>query len=145
MNEPAGTGTWIMFGTVILIFVVAIVWGTIRKRNGKSDRLTSSVIEDIRDGKPLRTVVKAEIISHGDGYAVSKGSIGSALGRAAVGGFLAGGAGAVAGAATGKRTTKFRGETTFRLTYQDGHTEIETVMDHTPVWEKYMKLVPEKK
>ena len=88
--------------------------------------------------------MKAEILSHGDGRAVSKGSIGSALGRAAVGGMIAGGAGAFAGAVTGKRTTKFRGETTFRLTYGDGHTEIETVMDQTPIWEKYMKLVPAK-
>ena len=140
MNEPAGVGTWIMFGTVILIFVVAIVWGTIRKRNGKSDRLTSSVVEEIRNSKPLRTLVKAEILSTGNGRAVTRTSVGSALGRAAVGGMLAGSVGAVAGAATGKKTTRFRGETTFRLTYGDGHTEIETVSDGTPVWEKYMKL-----
>lgn len=139
--------TWITIGFIALfvIPIIVIIIAKHREHQGKNTRLTSSIVQDIRDGKPLRTVVKAEIMSHGDGYAVSKGSIGSALGRAAVGGFLAGGAGAVAGAATGKRTTKFRGETTFRLTYQDGHTEIETVMDHTPVWEKYMKLVPEKK
>lgn len=136
------TETIIIVVAFLTICIGAIVWGTVRKAHGKSDRLTTSVIDDIRDSKPYRTLVKAEILSHGDGRAVSKGSIGSALGRAAVGGMIAGGAGAFAGAVTGKRTTKFRGETTFRLTYQDGHTEIETVMDQTPIWEKYMKLVP---
>lgn len=136
------TETIIIVVAFLAICIGAIVWGQVRKSRGKSDRLTTSVIDDIRDGAPRRTLVKAEIIAHGDGRAVSKGSIGSALGRAAVGGMIAGGAGAFAGAVTGKRTTKFRGETTFRLTYQDGHTEIETVMDQTPIWEKYMKLVP---
>lgn len=136
------TETIIIVVAFLAICIGAIVWGTVRKVHGKSDRLTTSVIDDIRDSKPYRTLVKAEILSHGDGRAVSKGSIGSALGRAAVGGMIAGGAGAFAGAVTGKRTTKFRGETTFRLTYGDGHTEIETVMDQTPIWEKYMKLVP---
>ena len=136
------TETIIIVVAFLAICIGAIVWGQVRKSRGKSDRLMTSVIDDIRDSKPYRTLVKAEILSHGDGRAVSKGSLGSALGRAAVGGMIAGGAGAFAGAVTGKRTTKFRGETTFRLTYQDGHTEIETVMDQTPIWEKYMKLVP---
>lgn len=136
------TETIIIVVAFLAICIGAIVWGQVRKAHGKSDRLTSSIVQDIRDSKPYRTLVKAEILSHGDGRAVSKGSLGSALGRAAVGGMIAGGAGAFAGAVTGKRTTKFRGETTFRLTYQDGHTEIETVMDQTPIWEKYMKLVP---
>lgn len=136
------TETIIIVVAFLAICIGAIVWGQVRKSRGKSDRLTTSVIDDIRDSKPYRTLVKAEIIAHGDGRAVSKGSLGSALGRAAVGGMIAGGAGAFAGAVTGKRTTKFRGETTFRLTYGDGHTEIETVMDQTPIWEKYMKLVP---
>ena len=136
------TETIIIVVAFLAICIGAIVWGQVRKSRGKSDRLTTSVIDDIRDGAPRRTLVKAEIIAHGDGRAVSKGSLGSALGRAAVGGMIAGGAGAFAGAVTGKRTTKFRGETTFRLTYQDGHTEMETVMDQTPIWEKYMKLVP---
>lgn len=136
------TETIIIVVAFLTICIGAIVWGQVRKSRGKSDRLTSSIVQDIRDSKPYRTLVKAEILSHGDGRAVSKGSLGSALGRAAVGGMIAGGAGAFAGAATGKRTTKFRGETTFRLTYGDGHTEIETVMDQTPIWEKYMKLVP---
>lgn len=136
------TETIIFVVAFLAICIGAIVWGQVRKSRGKSDRLTSSIVQDIRDSKPYRTLVKAEILSHGDGRAVSKGSLGSALGRAAVGGMIAGGAGAFAGAVTGKRTTKFRGETTFRLTYGDGHTEIETVMDQTPIWEKYMKLVP---
>ena len=136
------TETIIIVVAFLAICIGAIVWGQVRKSRGKSDRLTSSIVQDIRDSKPYRTLVKAEILSHGDGRAVSKGSLGSTLGRAAVGGMIAGGAGAFAGAVTGKRTTKFRGETTFRLTYGDGHTEIETVMDQTPIWEKYMKLVP---
>lgn len=136
--------TWITIGfiAVFVIPIIVIIIAKHREHQGKNTRLTSSIVQDIRDSKPYRTLVKAEIIAHGDGRAVSKGSLGSALGRAAVGGMIAGGAGAFAGAVTGKRTTKFRGETTFRLTYQDGHTEMETVMDQTPIWEKYMKLVP---
>ena len=140
--EKINLETILLMAGFFALAIGCIVWSKVRKAHGKSDRLTSSIVQDIRDSKPYRTLVKAEILSHGDGRAVSKGSLGSALGRAAVGGMIAGGAGAFAGAVTGKRTTKFRGETTFRLTYGDGHTEIETVMDQTPIWEKYMKLVP---
>ena len=142
---PVDTETIILIVAFFAVCIGAIVWGTVRKKHGKSDRLTSSIVDDIREGKPYRTLVKAEIMTNGIGYTTSKGSMASSVGRAAVGGALFGGAGAIGGAASGKRTMKHRGETTFKLYYEDGHTEIETVMDQTPIWEKYMKLVPEQK
>lgn len=123
MNQ-IGTEGIVIIVCFLAVCFGAIIWGRVRKAHGKSDRLTSSVIDDVLESKPYRTLVKAEIIGYGTERFSGKATF----------------TGAFVGALTGKNTIKYRGNTTFRLTYEDGHTVTEKVMDHTQAWEKYMKL-----
>ena len=94
-----------------------------------------------QEQKDGQVIVKTEILSQSAGQTVTRGSMISSMGRAAVGGMLGGTVGAIAGAATGKQTSRHYGKTTFRIYYRDGSTKIETVSDGTPIWKKYMELL----
>lgn len=153
--------TWIWIGGFFLVFAGAIAVDLIQKkrsdqraaRNGGVDPVQAEKDREIQKAREeyLRSrekskmagkIVKTEILSQSAGQTVTKGSMTSSLGRAAVGGMIGGTVGAIAGAATGKQVSRHYGKTTFRLYYADGHTKIETVSDGTPVWQKYMELLP---
>lgn len=84
--------------------------------------------------------VKTKILDHGSGAVeMQKGG----LGRAVVGGVLAGGAGAIIGANTGKRTLKSNSFTAFKVWFDDGHTEIQKVPQESELYLTYLNLLEE--
>ena len=64
-------------------------------------------------------------------------------GRAVAGYIIAGPVGGLVGAMTGKSTEFEEKETTFKVWYADGHTDIETVRNGTEKWKKYLNLMEE--
>lgn len=64
-------------------------------------------------------------------------STSSAVGRSAVGGFVAGPVGAVVGASTAKQNR----ETTFLIIYRDGSRKTKTVPNNSPEYKMYCKFL----
>ena len=83
------------------------------------------------------TVVKTKILDRSARIVETDNS----MKRAALGWLIAGPEGGLLGAATGERRTYEYPRTTFRLWFQDGHTEIRTVDNDTKLWKKYMSLL----
>ena len=73
--------------------------------------------------------------------ATSRVKTGSAVGRAAVGGMIAGPIGAMVGASTAKHKTTEHHTTTFMVYYDDGTRKVETVSNGSHQYDKYMKLL----
>ena len=82
-------------------------------------------------------IVKTKYMS-GHHVTTSKASTSSAVGRAVVGGAIAGDVGAIVGASTAKQKTKAKHTTTFLVFYKDGHKNLETVEDGTLQFEVYV-------
>ena len=152
-----------VMGGIILIMAVLVIWmivaSEIRKRkNGGVDPVQEEQrqrFEEARernherrmeyrarlqeqkdDTVPVRTKVLYDTSTY-----TSKGSVGSAAGRAVVGSMIAGPVGAVVGAGTAKRTTQEQKQTTFKVWYKSGREAVETVVNGTEKWMKYMSLV----
>lgn len=73
---------------------------------------------------------------------VSSKTKGNSIGRAVVGGAVAGPVGAVIGAGTGKKKTTYRTEehptTTFLIYYANGSQTIKTVSNHSDMYKFYL-------
>ena len=67
-----------------------------------------------------------------------KTSTSSAIGRAVVGGAIAGDVGAIVGASTAKQKVKSKHTTTFLVLYKDGHKSLETVADESLEYQVYV-------
>jgi len=67
-----------------------------------------------------------------------KTSTSSAIGRAVVGGAIAGDVGAIVGASTAKQKVKNKHTTTFLVLYKDGHKSLETVADESLEYQVYV-------
>lgn len=67
----------------------------------------------------------------------SKSNVGSAVGRAIVGDFVAGGVGSIVGASTAKKD----GMTKFLVEFADGHKVVETVKDNSLRFQELIKYV----
>ena len=67
----------------------------------------------------------------------SKNKTGSAIGRAIVGDFVAGGVGSIVGASTAKKD----GMTKFLVEFADGHKSVETVKDNSLRFQELIKYV----
>lgn len=85
-----------------------------------------------------KTPIKTKILDHGGG-AVSIKSGG--LGRAAIGGALFGGAGAIVGAGTGKRGIDRNDYTVFKVWFNDGSDEIQKIPHNSELYERYLALL----
>lgn len=84
------------------------------------------------------TPVKTKIL---DGGTSSTTTQASGVGRAIVGGIIAGPTGAIVGAATaGKKTTEHN-YTVFKVWYEDGHTDVEKVEHGTKKYDQYIRLI----
>ncbi len=158
------TGYTLFFAGVALYFVGLLIWSYLdskksRKRaeqNGGVDPVQAELEARKKEAREARkrraealkaeaarkayekSVVKTRILTEGSTFE-TRGSVGSAAGRAIVGGMIAGFLGAMIGAATGKTTTKVIRHTTFRVWYGSGKTKVVTVANGTPEWEEYMK------
>ena len=85
-----------------------------------------------------KTPIKAKILDHGGGaVAVKKGG----LGRAAIGGALFGGAGAIVGANTGKREIDRNDYTVFKVWFNDGTDEIQQIPHTSNLYKTYLGLL----
>lgn len=73
--------------------------------------------------------------------ATSQIKTGSAVGRAAVGGLIAGPVGALVGAGTAKQKTVEHHTTTFMVYYDDGSRKAETVSNGSYQYKRYMELL----
>lgn len=73
--------------------------------------------------------------------ATSKTKTSSAVGRAAVGGLIAGPVGALVGAGTAKQKTVEHHTTTFMVYYDDGSKKVETVSNGSYQYDRYMQLL----
>lgn len=71
----------------------------------------------------------------------SQVSTSSAVGRAVIGGMIAGSVGAVIGAGTAKQNTYEKNTTTFMVYYDDGSRKVETVSNNSYIYKKYMNLL----
>ena len=157
MNWNDQVPLWAVFvfiGFVLLVAVIA-VWhdNRIRAKNGgvnpkeeeakaRMERIQATNRAKREQNRIAHTVVKTKILdSHST--MTSKGSVASSVGRAAVGNFIAGPIGAVAGASTGKRTYHEYKNTTFKVWYGDGSTKIKTVSNGSYDWKQYMEKLEE--
>lgn len=84
------------------------------------------------------TPVKTKILDHSNGQLVGNGG---GVGRAIVGGAIAGEVGAIIGASTRKQKFTQKQYTIFRVWYQDGHDEVEKVEHGTAKYKRYLKLL----
>ena len=84
--------------------------------------------------------VKTKILDHTSG--AMKGG-GGGVGRAIIGGAIAGPAGAIVGAGTRKQKFTQNQYTMFKVWYSDGHTEVEKVSHNLPKYKKYLELLEE--
>ena len=121
-------GTWICKECVNKLGGYGQWMGKIRKMSGTEAAFW------INGGR----IVKTKILDHGAGDIVGGGG---GVGRAILGGFLAGGAGAVVGATTRKQRFKQEQYTVFKVWYSDGRTEIESVEHTSSKYETYLKLI----
>lgn len=80
-----------------------------------------------------RNVIKTRFVKTDARFETSTSS---AIGRAIIGDWVAGPAGAMAGAATAKE--KDRSETTFIVYYKDGSSEVKTVRNGTDAYKLYL-------
>ena len=88
--------------------------------------------------KAKSKAVKTAILDHTSGDI--KGGGGS-IGRAVVGGAIAGSVGAVVGANTGKKKYTQEQYTVFKVWYADGHTDIEKVSHKAQKYKEYLNLI----
>ena len=82
-------------------------------------------------------IVKTKYMS-GHHVTTTKTSTSSAVGRAVVGGAIAGDVGAIVGVSTAKQKVKEKHTTTFLVFYKDGHKKLDTVEDDTLLFEVYV-------
>lgn len=115
------------FGVLALLIVLLIIMGK-RKQN--------EYIPSVRKPQVIKT--KFVDSSH---TATSKTKTGSAVGRAAIGGLVAGPVGALVGAGTAKQKTVERHTTTFMVYYDDGSRKVETVSNGSYQYDRYMELL----
>lgn len=90
--------------------------------------------------KAKSKAVKTAILDHTSG--AMKGG-GGGVGRAIIGGAIAGPAGAIVGAGTRKQKFTQNQYTMFKVWYGDGHTDIEKVSHNSPKYKKYLNLIQE--
>jgi len=99
-------------------------------------------ISTSRENKIKReTVIKTKFIdSSHTATSSSRTKVGSAAGRAIVGGMIAGPVGAIIGGGTGKKKTTITEHhtTTFMVYYKDGTHKAETVENNTTRYQIYM-------
>ena len=110
------------------------------KEQLKQERLEEKQkrLEEKELRKAARTPVKTRIL---DGGTSSSNTHASGVGRAIVGGIVAGPVGAIVGAATaGSRTTQ-NNYTMFKIWYGDGHTSVEKVYHTDYHYKKYLELL----
>ena len=127
----------IMVAAMIGFVVIVMINGN--SKNSKEQAEAARAARDMRLAK-LKPVMTKILMTNNTG-SVQKSSMTSAAGRAAIGGFVAGIPGAIAGAATTLKYTKETNTTTFKVWYADGHTEIQTAVNGGHDWKKYMELL----
>lgn len=131
----SGLMTFMIVFIIAMIVLIAVILWKRAHTTPEQKRTQEEKDRMIREANIRRkTVVRAEIVTQG-----SKTKGGHAMTRAVIGGAVAGEIGAAVGALSAKQKTK--GMTTFRLWYQDGHSEIKTVEDYSPEWKEYIKLL----
>lgn len=89
--------------------------------------------EFIKEKARKAKIIKGATIIGSD----SKSKTSSAIGRAVVGDFVAGGVGSIVGASTAKKD----GMTKFLVEFADGHKSVETVKDNSPRFQELIKYV----
>lgn len=139
--EKAGASMgWMMLSVIVVIAEVLYLKSCYVKSTPDRQRAYENEQESKRNRKSqakdarikARTIVRATIISAG-----SKANTSSAIGRAIIGDFIAGGVGSVVGASTAKQD----GTTKFLVEYQDGHKAMETVKDNSLRFQELMSYV----
>ena len=86
------------------------------------------------------TPIKTKILDHGAGKITGGGG---GVGRAIVGGAIAGSAGAVVGANTRKQKFTQEQYTMFKVWYSNGQSEIEKVLHTSAKYKQYLELLEE--
>lgn len=107
--------------------IADLITKSVEKRQAKEDyrQLLSNKIEKTQ-------------YMNGNVATTSKTSTSSAIGRAVVGGAIAGDVGAIVGASTAKQKVKEKHTTTFLVIYKDGHKSLETVEDDSLEYQVYV-------
>ena len=120
----------------VIIVVTTIVCTSIVVVVSKSSNKKMEYLE--------QNVLKTKIIdtSH-TATSTSRAKTGSSIGRAVVGGMIAGPVGSIVGAGTAKRKTEVqeRHTTTFMVFYKDGSRRHETVENGSKLYNFYMNKV----
>lgn len=129
MSEDESMALFLMiFGGAFVLCIIVLIFIGNRKRD--------ETIPVRRQPQAIKT--KFIDSSH---TATSRAKTGSAVGRAAVGGMIAGPIGAIVGASTAKHKTTEHHTTTFMVYYDDGTRKVETVSNGSYQYDKYMKLL----
>ena len=118
---------------MIVMFLTYLWYKFWKKQNASREEKMKMLSESIIKTKIIDT-------SH-TATATSKAKTGSSIGRAVVGGAIAGPAGAMIGAGTAKKkvTVNEHHTTTFMVFYQDGTRNHDTVENGTELYHIYME------
>ena len=146
---------WMFVGLVAVCLVLLVIGCVANKRSRERAKANGGIDPKIAEAQErsqviqkqyqaereqqrlAQTVVKTQVLDSRSSM-TSKGSIASSAGRAVVGGMVAGPIGAVVGASTGKRNYREHKNTTFKVWYADGSTNIKTVSNGSYDWKQYM-------
>ena len=129
----------VWFAIFICVSLLYIVIDERKRRKRWGKPMTRDEFQRIMATDPYK-IIKTKIVDSSH-TATTKMDTGSVIGRAIIGGAIAGGVGAIIGASTGKDKVVEKHQTTFIVYYEGGLTVVKTVDNGSKEYNKLIQKV----